>query len=98
MTDSKVLSNTQENIKQVCKSLADLLLEKNRRYGDSAVNPHRIFSRLPAEEGILIRLDDKCSRIMNATELRKNDIADILGYLTLLCVSKGWTDFSELID
>lgn len=75
-----------------------LLQVKNQRYGDGAVNPSRRFSKLGASEGILIRLDDKLNRIENSKELRKNDIADMMGYLTLLCVANDWTDFDDLID
>lgn len=90
--------NTQDKIRAVFQSMAELVLEKNRRYGDSALKPVRIFSRAEADEGIKIRLDDKISRVINAGELRKNDLADIMGYLCLLCVSSGWTDFSDLVD
>jgi len=84
-------------IKAVVKSIHDVLIEKNKRYGNSAVSPSKTFSKLEAEEGILLRLDDKLSRIKNSTELRKNDVFDILGYLTLLSIQKGWT-FEDLID
>jgi hypothetical protein len=93
------LTETQKKIQQVTESMCRLLLEKNRRYGDSALSPKNIFSKLPAGETIRIRLDDKLSRIMaNKGEPRKNDFSDLLGYLVLFCASQGWTDFSDLID
>ena len=79
-------------------SIAEMVYEKNKRYGNSALEPCNIFSKLPAENSICIRLDDKLNRVKNSQELRKNDIADIMGYLLLLCKSKGWQDFSDLID
>jgi hypothetical protein len=93
------LSETQRKIQQVTESMCHLLIEKNRRYGDSALSPKNIFSKLPAGETIKIRLDDKLSRIMaNEGEPRKNDFSDLIGYLVLFCASQGWTDFSDLID
>ena len=92
------ISSTQSDIKKVCRSLESLLLEKNKRYGDAAVNPKKFFSKLEGNEQIKVRLDDKLSRILNANELRKNDVSDILGYLVLLCISEGWLDFKDLID
>jgi hypothetical protein len=91
--------DTREQIEQTAASLTALLLEKNRRYGDSALNPPRVFAKSP-EPGanICARLDDKLGRIANAETLRKNDVADLMGYLVLLCVAQGWTDFSELLD
>jgi hypothetical protein len=93
-----MLENTQDKIEKVFSSMAALVKEKNRRYGDSALSPKHIFSKLPDGEGIKIRLDDKISRIINADDVRKNDVADMMGYLCLLCISQNWFDFEELLD
>jgi hypothetical protein len=90
--------DTQEKIDKVFASLAKTVKEKNRRYGDSALSPNRIFSKLPQDEGIKIRLDDKINRIINSGEVRKNDVADLMGYLCLLSISKDWLDFEDLVD
>jgi hypothetical protein len=93
------LTETQKKIKLVTESMCGFLIEKNRRYGDAALDPKNIFSKLPAGEALKVRLDDKLSRIMaNEGEPRKNDVSDLIGYLVLYCVSQGWTDFSDLID
>ena len=89
---------THDQITEVCNSLDGFLREKNTRYGDSALNPVRVFSGQSTLEALLVRMDDKLSRIKNSDNLRKNDIVDLLGYLILVCVERGWTDFSELID
>ena len=91
---------TREKISSVMDSLKALLLEKNRRYGDSALRPLGIFTHhaADAKAGILWRLDDKLSRVAHSDELRRNDVCDIMGYLCLLCVDKGWTDFSGELD
>lgn len=90
--------DTQKKIALVFDGMREVVLEKNKRYGDSALSPLGCFSKVSADESIRIRLDDKLKRIMNASELRKNDVADIIGYLSLLCVSRNWTDFTDLID
>ena len=90
--------SSRENIASVFNGMRDLVLEKNKRYGDSALSPLGCFSKLDGEQGIRIRLDDKLKRIANATDLRKNDIADLIGYLSLLCVAHGWTNFDDLLD
>lgn len=89
---------TQDLITLVCDNMKELLLEKNIRYGDSALNPMKIFSKFDSTDSICIRLDDKLKRIANSKNLRKNDVADMIGYLVLLCCSKDWLDFKELID
>lgn len=85
-------------ITKTYESHKEMLIEKNKRYGNSATNPLTCFSKLDGAEGIKIRLDDKLKRIMNSTELRKNDVSDLMGYLMLLCITQEWTDFSDLID
>ena len=37
-------------------------------------------------------------RIKNNKKLSKNDVVDLLGYLILLCISKGWNNFDEFKD
>jgi len=93
------MTESQKKIKEITKNLGDFLIEKNKRYGDSALNPLNIFSKLSAEFGIRVRLDDKLKRIQNnKDDLRKNDVVDIMGYLVLLCVDKDWKTFDEFID
>lgn len=83
------LSESQKKIVEVCDSMKDLLLYKNQKYGDSALNPEPIFYKGNATNSILIRLNDKIGRIKNNTEElpRVNDVCDIIGYCTLLLVS-----------
>ena len=89
---------SQEKISKIYDSLKEFSLEKNRRYGDSALNPIKIFSKADASNSILIRLDDKVSRIRNSDKIRKNDVCDIMGYLMLYCAANDWLDFSDQID
>lgn len=85
--------NTQEKIKKITNAMQDLLLYKNQKYGDSALNPNNIFYKGDATNSILIRLDDKIGRIKSNTDEkpRVNDVADIIGYCVLLLISMGVT-------
>lgn len=94
----KQTEDTRERIVKTAQSLTTLLLEKNRRYGDSALQPAHIFNKEDAATSIYARLDDKLGRIANSTDVRKNDIADLMGYLVLLCVARGWESFDDLLD
>jgi hypothetical protein len=70
-------------------SLKATLLEKNKAYGNSALDPVRIFSKADAVEQIKVRIDDKLSRIKRGTELQGEDsLTDLRGYLVLLEVAK----------
>lgn len=75
-----------------------MLIEKNKRYGNSALDPIGIFNKSNPEAGLLIRIDDKLKRIEQNDEIRKNDVSDLIGYLMLYCVSQGWVNHQDLID
>ena len=80
---------------KVLSSIKSLLDYKNSKYGNSALEPMDIFQ---GKCKVGQRLDDKLARVKNAEVLKKNDVADIIGYLTLVCVEKGWENFDEFKD
>jgi len=66
-----------------------LLIEKNRSYGNSALAPVRIFSSASPTEALLVRIDDKLSRVSRGSEFPGEDtIRDLIGYLVLLLVAR----------
>jgi hypothetical protein len=70
----------------VLDEIRDLLIAKNLKYGNSALEPLGVFSQLSAKEGLLVRIDDKLKRIKNRS-LEKDDedvVNDLIGYLVLL--------------
>ena len=84
------MTDTQKEIARVCDDIKELLLYKNKQYGDSALNPSRIFSKASAVEQILVRIDDKLNRIKKGAGLVANDedvIQDLIGYLILLKIA-----------
>jgi hypothetical protein len=83
------IMNTENLIKSVCSDIQKMLIEKNRAYGDSALDPVRIFSKSDAVEQIYVRIDDKLSRVKRGHEYPGDDtIKDLVGYLVLLLVAK----------
>ena len=89
---------TQEKIDLVCNNFAKFLKEKNKRYGDAAISPIKIFSKSESGSQICNRLDDKLMRIKNSSELKKNDLCDTIGYSLLLLIEKDWLEFDDLLD
>ena len=78
--------NFHEKVYKVLSEITDLLVSKNLKYGNSALEPLGVFSKLSAKEGLLVRIDDKLKRIKNGS-LEKDDedvINDLVGYLVLL--------------
>ena len=84
------MTETQIEIACVCDDIKELLLYKNQQYGDSALNPSRIFSKSSAVEQLLVRIDDKLNRIKKGAGLVATDedvIQDLIGYLVLLKIA-----------
>jgi hypothetical protein len=78
---------------EACHEIAHLLIEKNISYGDSALNPARIFSSADATEQLKVRIDDKLNRVMhNQGYAGDNDIDDLIGYLVLYKIAKTKSD------
>ena len=73
----------------VLEEIQNLLIAKNQKYGNSALEPLGVFSKLDAKEGLLIRIDDKLKRIKNGSLDRDDEdvINDLIGYLVLLKIS-----------
>jgi len=78
-----------QQVKEVLNEIETLLISKNAKYGNSALEPLGVFSQLSAKEGLLVRIDDKLKRIRNGS-LEKDDedvVNDLIGYLILLKIS-----------
>jgi hypothetical protein len=76
--------NVREAIVHECDRLRDMLLQKNDSYGDSAINPVRIFSSAEASEQLNVRIDDKISRIARGNGAMQEDTEwDLMGYLMM---------------
>jgi len=73
----------------VLNEIEIMLIEKNRKYGNSALEPKRIFSRASNIEQIKVRIDDKLSRISSAQNDEDEDVInDLIGYLVLLKIAE----------
>lgn len=78
-----------EDLDTVLEGIRSLLIEKNRKYGDSALTPSRIFSNSDAVEQIKVRIDDKLTRLKNQQGDEDEDVAkDLLGYLIILQIAE----------
>lgn len=85
-----MLNDTQKMITIQCDIIRDMLLQKNQEYGDSAINPLRIFSSINNLEQINVRIDDKLSRIKNKSHknIKEDTILDLIGYLILKLIAE----------
>ena len=95
------MNEMELKISAVCDDIKELLIHKNRKYGNSALQPNRIFSKCSATEQLLVRIDDKLNRIMKGAGLLATDedvINDLIGYLVLLKISMASDKNHEILD
>ena len=78
----------KRKLRLVLDDIEKLLVQKNEAYGDSALNPSRIFSKADPAEQIRVRIDDKLTRIAKGTASGEDSEKDLLGYLVLLQITK----------
>ena len=91
---------TADLITAECNAIKALLLDKNARYGDSAMRPRRIFSRADHLEQLKVRIDDKLSRIatMGQDSEDEDTTGDLIGYLVLLRIARRRARQREEVD
>ncbi len=74
---------------QECDAIRDMLIAKNIKYGNSALEPVRIYSRASPLEQLNVRIDDKLSRIISGQPDEDEDVdMDLIGYLILRRVAR----------
>jgi hypothetical protein len=85
-------SKTQLAIQYECRRISNMLVEKNKSYGNSILDPVRVFCKSDAIEQIKVRIDDKLSRIERGSEfLGEDTLDDLIGYLVLLSIAQKET-------
>ena len=85
------MADAQRMIQAECREVERILLAKNAAYGNSALQPVRIFSKADAIEQIRVRIDDKLSRIARGQAAGEDVTLDLIGYLVLLRVAEKRT-------
>lgn len=85
-SDSDV-DSFNEKVDSVLSSIGALLKQKNAAYGNSALDPMRVFSQADASEQLKVRIDDKLSRIKRGHDAGEDTLLDLIGYLVLLRIS-----------
>tara|TARA_R110002020_G_scaffold365020_1_gene577290 strand:+ start:438 stop:908 length:471 start_codon:yes stop_codon:yes gene_type:complete len=78
-----------DKLDKVSSEVVALLKSKNKAYGNTALDPVQIFSRLDATEALCARIDDKIMRIKNKgiNDQTEDTVDDLIGYLLLLKMS-----------
>jgi hypothetical protein len=79
----------EANLDKILMNVGNLLKSKNEAYGNTSLNPPKIFSKLDSSEAICARIDDKIMRIKNRglVSATEDTVTDLIGYLLLLKMS-----------
>lgn len=76
------------SVQEVVNEVRDTLIAKNKAYGNSALEPVRVFSTADPVEQIRVRIDDKLSRLKSSLNDDNEDtVLDLMGYLVLLRIA-----------
>jgi hypothetical protein len=75
-------------IRAECREIEAMLIAKNAAYGNSALDPLRVFSQADPVEQIRVRLDDKLSRLKRGSAAGEDVTLDLIGYLVLLRIAE----------
>ena len=95
------MNETELKISVVCDDIKELLIHKNRKYGNSALKPNRILVNVLLQNNLLVRIDDKLNRIMKGAGLLATDedvVNDLIGYLVLLKISMESDKHDDILD
>jgi len=95
VSSKPIFDFVESDFYKISYSIAKVLTAKDKAYGSSALSPIMVFN---GKCKVGQRLDDKISRIKNSDTIRKNDIADLLGYLILTCKELGFLNFDDQIE
>ena len=80
----------QNQLDTLLTNIGNLLKSKNEAYGNTSLNPPKIFSKLDSAEALCARIDDKIMRIKNRglVSATEDTLTDLIGYLLLLKMSR----------
>ena len=105
MTNKDQVSQSEFHaaVQNVVNEIRDMLIFKNKKYGNSALKPIRVFSKADSLEQLNVRIDDKLSRVNNRKDEDDEDVEkDLIGYLILKRIAlrkkptQDYGDFKKL--
>ena len=108
------MDDSKHDIIRIMDATKKLLIHKNEKYGDSALNPLAIFTDGDARNNLGARMEDKLMRLkeVGMTAEAIDTLYDLQGYITLMIIAierhenvdsdsvlvKGDTNTKDIID
>ena len=69
---------THDAIREAAREMGEFLVTKNKSYGNSALEPLRLFSTSDRKEQLRVRFDDKLNRLIQGHEVAGEDTMRIV--------------------
>lgn len=74
----------ETDLNEVLKEIRTVLLEKNESYGDACLDPVNVFTDLPPDKQIQVRMNDKINRLIKGKKFGNEDTKfDLMGYIII---------------
>ena len=81
-------SSFEQKVRRILTDVGDIVVARNKEYGNSALDPVRVFSKSDRMEQLKVQLDHKLSRIARGGDPGLDTIRDIIGYCTLILIAR----------
>jgi hypothetical protein len=87
--EDNLTDSSSDKINNKIDEVRDMLLAKNKAYGDAALAPVGIFNKNTSSDSIRARIDDKLARIKNSgiNDDTEDTVQDLCGYFILLMIA-----------
>lgn len=83
LADQLGISTFEQNVRRILDGVADIVVARNKEYGNSALDPVQVFSKSGRMEQLKVQLDHKLSRIARGGDPGIDTLRDLIGYEVL---------------
>lgn len=80
-------SSFEQKVRTILTDVGDIVVARNKEYGNSALDPVRVFSKSDRMEQLKVQLDHKLSRIARGGDPGLDTLRDLIGYEVLYIIA-----------
>lgn len=77
----------EQKVRRILTDVGDIVVARNKEYGNSALDPVRVFSKSDRMEQLKVQLDHKLSRIARGGDPGLDTLRDLIGYEVLYIIA-----------
>ena len=80
-------SSFEQTVRRILTDVGDIVVARNKEYGNSALDPVRVFSKSDRMGQLKVQLDHKLSRIARGGDPGLDTLRDLIGYEVLYIIA-----------